>query len=69
MQRMLIVIGVVLLLAGLLWPWLGKLPIGRLPGDIRIEKDGFVFYFPIMTGIVISVVVSLVVWLLRALSK
>ncbi len=69
MQRTLIVVGVVLLLAGLLWPWLGKLPIGRLPGDIRIEKDGVVFYFPIMTGIVISVVVSLIVWFVRALSR
>jgi DUF2905 family protein len=69
MQRTLITIGVVLLVIGLLWPWLGKLPLGRLPGDIRIEKDGFVFYFPIVTGIVISVVISLVLWLVRALSK
>lgn len=65
MQRALIAIGVVLVLIGLLWPWLGKLPIGRLPGDIRIEKDGFIFFFPIVTGIVISIVVSLIVWLLR----
>jgi len=65
MQRTLITIGIVLLVIGLLWPWLGKLPLGRLPGDIRIEKDGFVFYFPIVTGIVISVVISLVLWLLR----
>ena len=65
MQRALITIGVVLVLIGLLWPWLGKLPIGRLPGDIRIEKDGFVFFFPIVTGIVISVIVSVIFWLLR----
>ena len=65
MQRVLIAIGVVLVLIGLLWPWIGKLPIGRLPGDIRIEKDGFVFFFPIVTGIVISIVVSLIIWLLR----
>ena len=65
MQRTLITIGIVLLVIGLLWPWLGNLPLGRLPGDIRIEKDGFVFYFPIVTGIVISVVISLVLWLLR----
>jgi len=69
MQRILIVAGVTLLLIGLLWPWLGKLPFGRLPGDIRIEKDGFTFYFPIVTGIVISVVVSLMLWLVRAFSK
>jgi hypothetical protein len=65
MQRVLITIGVVLVLIGLLWPWLGKLPFGRLPGDIRIEKDGFVFFFPIVTGIVISVVLSVIFWLLR----
>jgi hypothetical protein len=69
MQRVLIALGVVLVLIGLFWPWLGKLPFGRLPGDIRIEKDGFVFYFPIVTGIVISVLVSLILWLLRAISK
>jgi len=65
MQRVLITIVVVLLLLGLLWPWLGKLPFGRLPGDIRIERDGFVFFFPIVTGIVISVVLSVIFWLLR----
>jgi DUF2905 family protein len=65
MQRVLITIGVVLVLIGLLWPWLGKLPFGRLPGDIRIERDGFVFFFPIVTGIVISVVLSVIFWLLR----
>jgi Protein of unknown function (DUF2905) len=69
MQRTLIAIGVVLVVIGLLWPWVGKLPLGRLPGDIRIEKDGFVFYFPIVTGIVISVVISLVLWLVRILTK
>jgi hypothetical protein len=69
MQRTLITIAVVLLIAGLLWPWLSKLPFGRLPGDIRVEKDGFVFFFPIVTGIVISVVVSLVLWLVRLFSR
>ena len=69
MQRILIAIGVALVVIGVLWPWVGKLPLGRLPGDIRIEKDGFVFYFPIVTGIVISVVISLVLWLIRTLSK
>jgi len=65
MQRALIALGIVLLILGLLWPWIGKLPFGRLPGDIRIEKEGFVFFFPIVTGIVISVVVSLIAWWLR----
>jgi hypothetical protein len=68
MQRALIAIGVALLVAGLLWPWLSKLPLGRLPGDIRIEREGFGFYFPIVTGILISAVVSLVIWVVRAIS-
>lgn len=65
MQRWLIVIGAVLLAAGLAWPWLARRGLGRLPGDIRVETENGVFYFPITTCIVISVVVSLVFWLLR----
>ncbi len=65
LQRLLIVLGVVLVAVGLLWPWIGKLGLGRLPGDIRIEREGFHFYFPITTGIVISLVISLILWLLR----
>lgn len=65
MQRLLIVAGIVLLAAGLLWPWLSKLPFGHLPGDLRFERDGFRFYFPLTTGILISLAVSLVVWWLR----
>lgn len=65
MQRLLIVAGIVLLLAGLAWPWLSKLPFGRLPGDLRIERDGFNFFFPLTTGLVISVVISLLLWWLR----
>ena len=65
MRRALIVLGAVLLLAGLLWPWLSKLGLGRLPGDIRFEKDGFGFYFPLTTGLIISAVLSLILWLLR----
>lgn len=65
MQRTLIAIGAVILLAGLLWPWLSKLGLGRLPGDIRIESENSVFYFPIVTCIVISIVLSLVLWFIR----
>jgi hypothetical protein len=68
MQKALIAIGLALLVAGLLWPWLSKLPLGRLPGDIRIEREGFGFYFPIVTGILISAVISLVIWVIRAIS-
>lgn len=62
MQRLLVGIGLVLVAVGLLWPWLSKLPWGRLPGDISVERPGFGFYFPLTTSIVVSVVVSLVLW-------
>lgn len=65
MQRALIVIGIVIVVAGLLWPWLSRLGLGRLPGDIRIETESGGFYFPIVTCIVISIVLSLVMWFLR----
>ncbi|HWQ39827.1 MAG TPA: DUF2905 domain-containing protein [Burkholderiales bacterium] len=65
MQRWLIIIGIVILAAGLLWPLLSKLGLGRLPGDIRIERDGFHFYFPITTGLIVSIVLSILFWLFR----
>jgi hypothetical protein len=65
MQRALIVVGALLVLAGLAWPWLSKLGLGRLPGDIRIETEGGGFYFPITTLLIVSVVLSLVLWFLR----
>lgn len=63
--RWLIILGVALVVLGLAWPWLAKLGLGRLPGDIRIEREGFSFYFPITTGLIVSAVISLVLWLLR----
>ena len=65
MQRVLIAIGAVLLLVGLAWGWLSRLGLGRLPGDIRIETDHGVFFFPIVTCLIISVVLSLVIWFIR----
>lgn len=64
-QRLLITIGIVLLILGLVWPLLQKLGLGRLPGDIAIERDNFRFYFPIVTSIVISLVLTLLFWLFR----
>lgn len=63
MSRTLIVIGLVIVAVGLLWPWLSKLPLGHLPGDIVIKRENFAFYFPITTMILISVVLSLALWL------
>jgi len=65
MGRTLIVVGVVCLIVGLLWPWLSKLGLGTLPGDIRIERKGWSFYFPLTSGLVVSIVLSLILWFLR----
>jgi hypothetical protein len=65
MQRFLVVAGLVILVIGLAWPWLGKLPFGRLPGDISIVREGYSVYFPIVTCLIISVVVSVLLWLFR----
>jgi hypothetical protein len=64
-NRWLAGIGVALVVVGLLWPWLGRLGLGRLPGDIVIERGEFRFYFPIMTCLVVSGIVSLIFWLLN----
>jgi hypothetical protein len=60
----LVIIGIVLVVAGLLWPFLNKIGLGRLPGDIVIERENFRLYLPIMTSLIISVVLSLILWLL-----
>lgn len=65
MNRWLIGLGILLLALGLAWPWLTKLGLFRLPGDIVIERENFRFYFPLTTMIVVSVVVSLLLWLFR----
>jgi hypothetical protein len=65
MGRWLIVFGVVLIVAGLLWPVLQKLGLGRLPGDIIVERENFRLYFPIMTSLIVSVVLSLILWFLN----
>jgi len=65
MRRFLIALGVILIVGELVWPWIGKLGLGRLPGDIRFERDGFRFYFPITTGLLISAVVTLILWIFR----
>lgn len=65
MQKALIVLGIVIVLAGLAWPWLSRLPLGRLPGDIVVNRENFSFYFPITTMILVSAILSFVFWLLR----
>ena len=65
MARWLIILGLVLVLAGLLWPWLAKLGLGRLPGDIVIERENLRLYLPITTSLLISLALSLILWLLN----
>lgn len=65
MQRILITLGIVLVIVGLSWPWLQKLGLFRLPGDIVIERDGFKLFFPITSSIIISIIISFIFWVLR----
>jgi hypothetical protein len=62
MSRGLIIFGIVLIAIGLLWPVISKLGLGRLPGDIVIARENFRLYVPIMTSLIISVVLSLLLW-------
>jgi len=64
-SRFLIELGLVLLLIGFVWPLLSKIGLGRLPGDIVVERENFTFHFPLMTSIVVSILLSLVLWFLN----
>jgi hypothetical protein len=66
MGKLLVIIGVIIVTVGaLLWSGIGTGPLGRLPGDIRIERGGSGFYFPIVTCIIVSIVLSLIMWFFR----
>ena len=65
MARLLIIIGLTLVVLGLLWPWPAKIGIGRLPGDILIDRGSFKLYLPITTSILVSLVLSLLLWLIN----
>ena len=65
LPRFFIILGVIFVAVGLLWPLFQKLGLGRLPGDIVYEKDNVKFYFPIVTSIIISLVLSVLFWLFR----
>jgi len=64
MSRLLIGLGLIILLIGITWPWLSRLGLSRLPGDIIIERENFHFYFPLATTIILSIILSAVLWLL-----
>jgi ABC-type phosphate transport system permease subunit len=65
MGRWLALFGIALVVLGLAWPWLSKLGLGRLPGGLRIEREGFGFYFPLTTSLIVSIVAALLLWLFR----
>jgi len=65
MSRLLIIFGLVLVAVGVLWPVIAKLGLGRLPGDLVIERDNFRLYIPIATSLLISLLLSLVLWFLN----
>ncbi|MDQ2076070.1 DUF2905 domain-containing protein [Marinimicrobium sp. ABcell2] len=65
MQKVLVILGVTLILVALLWPWLKHIPLGRLPGDIIIRREGFTFFFPITTMILVSVLLSVLALFFR----
>jgi hypothetical protein len=62
-QRLLIGLGLLILVIGLLWPFVIRLGLGRLPGDIVVQREGFTFYFPLVTSLLLSLVLSLALWL------
>jgi hypothetical protein len=65
MNRWLVGVGIALILIGVAWPWLSRIPLGRLPGDFHIHRGSFDFYLPLGTSALVSLVVTLVLWLLR----
>ncbi len=65
MAKWLIIIGIVFILVGAAWPWLSKLGLGHLPGDIYIKRKNFVFFFPVTTSIIVSLLLSLIFWIFR----
>lgn len=65
MQRFLIGLGLAVLIAGIAWPLISRIGLGRLPGDIVVQRGNTSFYFPLVTCLVISLVLSALAWLLN----
>jgi hypothetical protein len=64
-NRLLIIFGTILIVAGLIWPWVRRLPLFHLPGDIIIDRPGFKFFFPLTSMLLISAAISILAWLFR----
>ena len=65
MARFLIVLGLAIVIVGMLWPYLSRIGLGLLPGDIVIKRDNVTLYFPLMTCLLLSLLFSLVLWVLN----
>jgi hypothetical protein len=65
MNKLLIFLGLLLIIIGIIWPIIKKLSLGNLPGDIAIKKGVFSFYFPLTTCLIISIIISIILWLLK----
>ncbi|THK34860.1 DUF2905 domain-containing protein [Ensifer sp. MPMI2T] len=65
MSRVLIIVGLIIVAVGILWPWLTRIGLGRLPGDILIERENFTIYVPITTGLLFSILLSVILWLIN----
>jgi uncharacterized membrane protein len=65
MAKWLITLGIILVVMGLLWPLLSKLGLGNLPGDIRIERKNGTFYFPLTSSLLVSAILTLILWIFR----
>jgi hypothetical protein len=64
-NRLLVIVGVSVVVLGLAWPWVRRVPLFHLPGDIVIDRPGFKFFLPITTMLLISAVISIIAWVLR----
>ncbi|MCL6495970.1 MAG: DUF2905 domain-containing protein [Ignavibacterium sp.] len=64
-QKFIILIGALIILIGLLWPYISKIPLFRLPGDIVVDKPNFKLFIPITSMIIISVLLTLFFWIIR----
>lgn len=69
MARTFVILGLVLIAAGLLWPWLTRLGFGNLPGDISIRRSNFQFHLPVTSSIIVSVVLSLIFWIVSMIRR
>jgi hypothetical protein len=65
MGRWLVLLGIVLVVLAIAWPWLARLGLGRLPGDFFVERGAWSFYFPLTTSLIVSLAFTLLLWLLR----